>query len=44
MIHQVNILHMENEERLAIETYFNELGIVVLLIKRLHFEAKKLLK
>ena len=34
----------ENEENLAVETYCSELGKVLLLIRGVHFEAKKLLK
>ena len=34
----------ENEESLAAETYCSELGNVLLLIRGVHFEAKKLLK
>ena len=34
----------QNEESLADETKFSELGMVLLLIRGVHFEAKKLLK
>ena len=34
----------ENEESLAAETYCTELGNVLLLMKGVHFEVKKLLK
>ena len=34
----------ESEENLAAETYCSELGNVLLLIRGVHFEAKKLLK
>ena len=33
----------ENEESLVVETYFIELGTVLLLIRGVHFEVKKLL-
>ena len=33
----------ENEESLAAETYCSELGNILLLIRGVHFEAKKLL-
>ena len=34
----------QNEESLADETKFSELGMVLILIRGIHFEAKKLLK
>ena len=34
----------QNEESLAVETYFSELGMVLLLIRGVYFEAKKLLQ
>ena len=34
----------ENEETLAVEAYCSELGTVLLLIRREHFEAKRLSK
>ena len=34
----------ENEESLAVETYSSELGTVLLSIRGVHFEGKKLLK
>ena len=34
----------ENEESLVKETYCSDLGTVLLLIREIHFEAKKLLK
>ena len=34
----------QNEESLAVEAYFSELGMVLLLIRGVYFEAKKLLQ
>ena len=49
MLRAITIFNMtsslkQNEESLAVEKEFSELGMVLLLIKRVHFEAKKLLK